>query len=593
MAYDLATLQRLYEDADAAYLSSLGGGAAELYNPNSTHIIDGKYIQPFEGGYSVRNQGTGSGDTFKAYLPNGTIEDRYINEWEPKFLDKVIAAFTKAFIGAGFAGAAGFGALAAGGGAGAAGGAAGWTSGYDLAGGASLPTGGGGLFGSGGILGTGFSTGSSVGDWLAKQGVTQVGKAGVMSLLDGNSPSRTGTGNNGGTSMGVLDDLFGTALTAGVLNNSGARVSDAYNTSATNVMNLANSLKDQGKFTPYNIRSGVGSVTTDANGNMVTQLDPKFQANSDLALDKSNYWLNQKANPLYAANEQKGLFGSGQMLDKAAAFDPEANAKIEYDLMQKLFAPTRESDNLDMENRLLQQGRLGLNYGSYGGSPELMALKQAQRMQDLSATKDSRQIAFDRQNNLISQAGALGDIGIKAGAAGTAQQKAYYDMANGLQQMSLRPQEMLAQQVGQSITAGANRSNAEQASARLFGNMGLESERLRSAGAFVDAGFKNSRDNAILQAVSGRGGAGGLLAGAGTTAANGIAGVAQKLLGMGIPQESLAQVMGDMGINMDQFLPEGSSWGEFDLSDLQFSDVTSNAADWVGAGDMDADWLSW
>jgi hypothetical protein len=570
MAYDLETLQRLYGEADASYLGSLGGGAAELYSPNTAQLVNGSYIQPFEGGYSVRKQGTHTGDTFKAYLPNGTVEDRYIHEWEPGFLDKLMAAGTKAFIGAGWAGAAGFGPLSAG----ATTGAAATT---------------GGLFGNGGIYGTGLSTGSAFGDFLAKQAAGMGLRAGVGSLIGGGSPTtRTSAGNNGGSGMGMFDDLFGTALTAGVLNNSGARVTDAYNTSANNVMNLANQLKDQGKFTPYNISTGIGSVSAGPDGSMQATLDPKYQANSDLALNQSNYWLGKRANPLYEANEQKGLFGAGQLMDKASAFDPEANAKIEYDLMQKIFAPTRENENLDMENRLLQQGRLGLNYGSYGAAPELMALKEAQRRQDLQATKDSRQLAFERQNNLISQADAMQGIGIKAGAAGTAQQKAYYDMANGLQQMSLRPQEMLGQQVGQSISAGNARSNAEQASARLFGNMGLESERLRSAGAFADAGFKNSRDNAILQAISGKGGAGGLLAGAGGSASQ-VAGLAQKLLGMGIPQDSLAQVMGDMGIEMDQFLPDGSMWGEFDLGNLEFSDAT----DWVGAGDLDADWLSW
>lgn len=479
----------------------------------------------------------------------------------------------------------------------------------------------GGLFGNGGVYGTGMSTGNTFGDWLVQKGINQAGK-GVVSSLSGGRQS-TGTSNGvSNMSDNVLLDLLTTGATAGVLNNSGQRVTDAYNLSADNVMNVANQLKDQGKFTPYNIRTGVGGSVDVGNGEQHTYLSPKWQQFQDQAMSQipgllnpytnqnvsdisgqayglSQEWLNKRANPLYAANEQKGLFGAGNLLDKAAGFDPESAAKSEYDLMQQIYAPTRENDNLNMENRLLQQGRLGLNYGTYGAAPELMALKEAQRMQDLNATKDSRQLAFDRQNNMISQAGALNNIGIQSGAAGTAQQKAYYDMANGLfgmgmsgdkfiedmnnsrtaragtlQNMAMKPEEFVSNVTGQALTAGANRSSAEQANARLFGNMALEAERLRSGGAFADAGFKNARDNAILQSVSGKGGAGGLLSGAGGGMGQ-VTDLAKKLLGMGVPAESLTQVMGDLGIDMNQFT---DSW-DFDVSNLDMSESWSDVGD--------------
>jgi hypothetical protein len=605
----------------------------------------GNYGYGTSGGpISIMNEKTRFGDKYYKWNPDGNggytpeeLTRQQRTGWMAK-VGNLVEAVTPAIVGSMAAGAFNIGPFSPNGAfaPAGAGSGAGWTSGYDLAGGSGLPTG-----ASGGIFGTGFSTGSAFGDWAAKQAAGMGLRAGIGSLIGGGSPS---TGKSGGS--GMADSLFGsnaleTLLAAGVLNNSGQRVSDAYTASANNVMNLANQLKDQGKFTPYNISTGLGSVTSNADGSMSTSLDPRFQGVQDAALgqigslltpytnqnvsdisgqayDLSKEWLAKRANPLYAQNEQKGLFGAGQLLDKAAAFDPEANARAEYDLMQKIFAPTRESDNLAMETRLMNQGRLGLNYGSYGAAPELMALKEAQRRQDLQATKDSRQLAFDRQNNMISQAGALNDIGIKSGAAGTAQQKAYYDMANGLfgmgmsgdkfiedmnnsrtsrantmLGMALKPEEMMQQNMATAINAGNARSNAEQANARLFGNLGLEAERLRSSGAFADAGFKNSRDNAILQAISGKGGAGGLLAGAGGALSNlpGLVGdLAKKLLASGIPEESLADVMGEMGIEMDQFLPEGSTWGEFDLSNL---DLGGGGGEWTGFGDMDFDLISW
>jgi hypothetical protein len=114
-----ANLDDLYKKAEASYVDSLGGGYAEQYVKDSAHLINGQYIQPFEGGYSVRRTGTGTGDTFMAYIPDGKggykVDERYIKEWEPKLIDKVISAATKAIIASGWAGAAGFGPMAPGG----------------------------------------------------------------------------------------------------------------------------------------------------------------------------------------------------------------------------------------------------------------------------------------------------------------------------------------------------------------------------------------------------------------------------------------------------------------------------------------------
>jgi hypothetical protein len=789
--YDPQALIKQWNDLHTSYAPEQEGEPRWNQLNSVYNLGGGNYGYGTQGGsISIMNENTRFGDKYYKWNPDGNggyTPEQLTREQRTGWMAKVgniVEAVTPAIVGSMAAGAFNIGPFSPNGafapGAVGAGEAAGWTSGYDLAGGSGLPTG-----ASGGIFGTGLSTGSAFGDWAAKQAASMGLRAGVGSLIGGGSQS---TGKRGGSDM--TEDIFGgnvleALLAAGVLNNSGQRVSDAYNTSANNVMNLANQLKDQGKFTPYNISTGMGGVTTDANGNMSAQLSPQYQAMVNKALESANSSLDpysnqqvtdianqalgqasgflnkqanplygqaeqqlmssgldlakfrsnplyaqleqkmlssggemldqkanplyaqaeqqmmqagleqakQRANPLYAQNEQLGLSGAGKLFGQAANFNPEAVAKSEYNLMQQIMAPGRESENLSMETRLRNQGRLGLNYGSYGAAPELLALKEAQRRQDLQATKDSRSLAFDRQNMLLDQAGKMNQFGIQSGAAGqawdvnnqnlanskmnmgiqagqagTAQQRALQDMAlarmsagagmgqaganlqktyldmgnsqlnagmaagqagreaqkdylnmgngllnmgmagnkfiedmnnsrtsraNSLFGMAMKPEEMLQQNMATAISAGNARSNAEQANARLFGNMGLEAERLRSSGAFADAGFKNSRDNAILQAISGKGGAGGLLAGAGGALSNlpGFVGdLAKKLLASGIPEESLADVMGEMGIEMDQFLPEGSTWGEFDLSNLDLGG--GGGGEWVGFGDMDFDLIS-
>lgn len=490
-------------------------------------------------------------------------------------------------------------------GAGEAATGAGWTSGYDLAGGSSLPTG----AATTGLFNSGLSTGNELVDKLVQKGIT---KAGTNLLTpDGTNKVPSGTGTTGGNGMAdsldinSLLNLFGTY---GVMSNGANRVNEVSNSSADRINGLATSLADKGKFTPYNVVSGIGRSTMGADGSMYNELDPylsdqraqswaqitdllKPYANQNVsdisgqAYDKSKDMLNRQVNPLYAQNEQRGLFGAGNLLDKAAGFDPEGNARSEYDLMQQLMAPTRESDNLNMENRLRSQGRLGLSYGAGGAAPELSALKQAQRMQDLQATKDSRQIAFDRQNGLINQAGALNTIGINSGNAGTAQQKANYDMANGLfgmgmsgdkfindmnasrigqannlQDIGLKGEKMLMDQSGQALQAGSYRSNAEANNANLLAKLGLSAEGTRTSGAFLEAALKNDRDKTILKAFTGgEGGSGGFLNSAtGKKLTSGatqmISGLIDKLTSSGMSPDDAVKYITD---NWSDIVPEG------------------------------------
>jgi hypothetical protein len=322
MAYDLETLKRLYGDADAAYLSSLGGGAAELYTPNTTQLINGQYIQPFEGGYSVRNQGTGSGDTFKAYLPNGTIEDRYINEWEPGFLDKLIAAGTKAFIGAGFAGAAGFGPLATGAGAASAGTSAGYLGAADAAGGLLPEFGTIGAYEAGltGAGATGLSSGASSLAGSTASGAGEVAGPGWISAeggagYAGGMAADAATGNAftnalAGASKFLSNPLVqvGTSLVSGAIaSNAAKKAADAQLTASREAIDEQRRQYDQTRtdLAPWRDRGagaanrmavmmGLSGNASDPNFNKGYLTSPSYAPQNNNRLSQMMNVLNQR-----------------------------------------------------------------------------------------------------------------------------------------------------------------------------------------------------------------------------------------------------------------------------------------------------------
>lgn len=465
-----------------------------------------------------------------------------------------------------------------------------------------------------------------VGKFALKKGAGKlVGEAvgaAVKSAVGGPSQPgvRTATGAPSlfnGTNAMTLDPSLQNLLSLG-LDYAGAskiaqNIQGTANTSAANLNNIAATTAQQGKFTPYNIQSGFGTTWTDANGKLTQTLDPAHaqvksaaheqmmglltpytnQNVSDIsgqAYGLSKEWLAKRANPLYEQNATLGLQGANNLIGKAGAFDPEANAKIEYDLTQKLLAPTREQDNLNMENRLMNQGRLGLSYGSTGAAPELAALAQAQRMQDLTLSKDSRQLAFDRQKDILNQANVLQGMGISADKAGLDMQQGYYSMANGLfgmgmsgdkfiedmnnsrtsragalQQIGNYGDEQMLRQQQLAIQAGQAQSQAANAGANRQAELQKLAEQIRYGGAVSGNAIQNQALSNAIGSSKGllSGGSGGGLLSAG-------AGMIQKLLQSGMNPDDLGKLISDSGLDISQMIPEyGDVVDNFDFDGLE------------------------
>lgn len=70
-----------------------------------------------------------------------------------------------------------------------------------------------------------------------------------------------------------------------------------------------------------------------------------------------------------------------------------------FDRMMAAMAPQRERDRLALEQRLQNQGRLGVRTGMFGGTPEQLALAQAQAEAENQAILNAMQFAREEQES--------------------------------------------------------------------------------------------------------------------------------------------------------------------------------------------------
>jgi len=106
-------------------------------------------------------------------------------------------------------------------------------------------------------------------------------------------------------------------------------------------------------FQPFTVTSGVGGVTGGPSGTTYT-LSPEQQA------------------------MQQQLFGgAGQFFGQAQMPTAAREANV-YERIRATQRPEEERQRLALEERLAQQGRLGVRTSMFGGTPEAFAMEQAQ-----------------------------------------------------------------------------------------------------------------------------------------------------------------------------------------------------------------------
>jgi len=175
--------------------------------------------------------------------------------------------------------------------------------------------------------------------------------------------------------MGILSDLLG-GVAADLYKEIPEEITGLYTTPLPEIT------APDITFQPFTVTSSVGGVTGGPSGTAYT-LSPEQQA------------------------MQQQLFGgAGQFFGQAV----QDTAGREQDIYQRIRAaqsPEEQRQRLALEERLAQQGRLGVRTGMFGGTPEAFAMEKAQAEAQNQAMLAAMQQAQAEQQQQAALGGQL------------------------------------------------------------------------------------------------------------------------------------------------------------------------------------------
>ena len=265
-----------------------------------------------------------------------------------------------------------------------------------------------------------------------------------------------GGGGQGLAGLGLLTSAYG-------------RLGDIGERGLTLGQELAETQMGQAAFRPY-------TVTTSTGGQFGMMQDPLTGA--------MTYQMG--VSPEEQAFRQQMFGGAGQFFQQAAMPTTDREQAV-YERMRAAMSPEEERQRLALEERLASQGRLGVQTAQFGGTPEQLAMAQAQEEGRNRAMLSAMQQAQAEQ----AQQAALGGQFLGS---------------------SYLPQQMLLQGLTPGQTAAAQAQQAQLYGTGLFGE---------ATASGIDALLGAGLGQANLMGAAGTGLLSGLFSGSGSGSGEG------------------------------------------------------------------------
>jgi len=222
---------------------------------------------------------------------------------------------------------------------------------------------------------------------------------------------------------------------------------------------LADEVAQQTEFKPFTVKTGTGStLTTDAQGGFTVGLSPEEQARQDAMLAQA-----------------------GTLFDFAAT-DPSQATQGMYDVMRQIQRPEEQREALALEERMLSQGRLGLQSSAYGGAnPETLAQAQAVEANKLKSLLGAREQSM-------------------------AERKQAYDSGLGMLTGAYTPQEQALAALGYGIEGGKLADIGRRSGAEFYGQAGQTGIEAMLNASKLAASLEASGRAGLAQDIFGEGG---------------------------------------------------------------------------------------
>ena len=213
-----------------------------------------------------------------------------------------------------------------------------------------------------------------------------------------------------------LGDLAATGLSAAALNDAMRRLSSVGEAAATGAQEIGRQAQTDAAFQPFTVTTGFGQVGATPEGGFTTTMSPQQQARQEALSGITGGLLGQYSPRGMGGRsgiEQQALEGTTGAL--TALGDPMATREADvFERIRAVQRPEEERQRLALQDRLLSQGRLGLQTAAYGGSPEQFALAQAQEeAKNRASLMALQQAGAERQQDLASAQG-LFDLSTRA-----------------------------------------------------------------------------------------------------------------------------------------------------------------------------------
>lgn len=221
-------------------------------------------------------------------------------------------------------------------------------------------------------------------------------------------------------------------------------------------LEMAEQALELSQFRPFTVTSATGGRF-----GVTPQIDPTTGAvtgtGAELAVSPEEQAL------------QAGLFGGAEQFF-GQAMTPTAQREQEvFNRIRATQAAEEERQRLALEERLASQGRLGVRTSMFGGTPEQLALAQAQE----EARNRASLLAMQQAQAEQAQQAALGSQLLGAAYVPQAQMLNVQQAAQLFPQLQQQAQLFGAGQFGETQMTGLEaRLLAEQARANLLGNIG-------------------------------------------------------------------------------------------------------------------------
>ena len=255
--------------------------------------------------------------------------------------------------------------------------------------------------------------------------------------------------------MSIWDQITGITSMAGsaALANQGIKEArDAGTAQQTALTDMANKYQSDIQFKPYTVTGATGSSTFAPGGGSST-LSPQLQALMNQLLQSSG-----------------GMFsGAAQPIDQRAM---DVTAQLEA-----ASAPSRQREQLAMEQRLFNQGRGGLQTSQYGGSPEQFAFAKALEEQRA-------------QNALTGRTQAMNE------------QQQQFNLGQGLFSSAFMPQQQMNQQTQVNTPFAELISRAQSQGAVTGGELAAQGTQARIAGETQANNLRQTQLQGLLNSLN-------------------------------------------------------------------------------------------